>query len=66
MAGKIAAAPAVTVKMARRVIGHLAEPDIRRSMADELVFQTFINRSDDYTEMRAARAEDRPPTYTGS
>jgi enoyl-CoA hydratase/carnithine racemase len=66
MAGKIAAAPAVTVKMARRVIGHLAEPDIRRSMADELVFQTFINRSDDYAEMRAAHAEDRPPTYTGS
>jgi enoyl-CoA hydratase len=66
MAAKIAAAPAVTVKMARRVIGNLAEPDVRRSMADEMVFQTFINRSDDYAEMRAAHAEDRPPTYTGS
>ena len=29
MAEKIAAAPAVTVKMARRVIGHLAEPEVR-------------------------------------
>ena len=66
MAAKIAAAPAVTVKMARRVISHLAEADIRTSMADELVFQTFINRSDDFAEMRAAHAEDRPPTYTGS
>ena len=66
MAAKIAAAPAVTVKMARRVIAHLAEPDVRASMADELVFQTFINRSDDYAEMRAARADGRPPTYTGS
>jgi enoyl-CoA hydratase len=66
MAARIAAAPAVTVKMARRVIAHLAEPDIRRSMADELVFQTFVNRSDDYAEMRAARAEERPPAYTGS
>ena len=66
MAAKIAAAPAVTVKMARRVIGHLAEPQIRSSMADELVFQTFINRSDDYAEMRAARADGRPPVYTGS
>jgi enoyl-CoA hydratase/carnithine racemase len=66
MAGKVAAAPAVTVKMARRVIGHLAEPEIRSSMADELIGQTFVNRSDDYAEMRAARAEDRAPHYTGS
>ena len=28
-------------------------------MADELIDQTFINRSDDFAEMRAARAEDR-------
>jgi enoyl-CoA hydratase/carnithine racemase len=66
MAEKIAAAPAVTVKMARRVLRHLAEPAIRRSMADELVFQTFVNRSDDYAEFRAARAEGREPTYRGS
>ncbi|HEX6422425.1 MAG TPA: enoyl-CoA hydratase/isomerase family protein [Acidimicrobiales bacterium] len=66
MARRIAAAPAVTVKMARRVIAHLAEPEIRSSMDDELIAQTFINRSDDYAEMRAARAEDRAPVYTGS
>ena len=66
MAERIAAAPAVTIKMARRVIGHLAEPAIRTSMAEELIGQTFINRSDDYAEMRAARAEGREPRYTGS
>jgi enoyl-CoA hydratase/carnithine racemase len=66
MAEKIAAAPAVTVKMARRVIRHLAEPEIRTSMADELIAQTFINKSDDYAEFRAARAENRAPHYTGS
>ena len=66
MAEAIAAAPAVTVKMARRVIAHLAEPEIRSSMADELVYQTFINRSDDMAELRAARAEERPPRFTGS
>jgi len=66
MAARIAAAPAVTVKMARRVLAHLAEPEVRASMAEELVAQTFVNRSDDYAEMRAARAEDRPPVYTGS
>jgi len=66
MAEKIAAAPAVTVKMARRVIRHLAEPEVRSSMAEELIAQTFINKSDDYAEFRAARAEGRPPHFTGS
>ncbi len=66
MAEKIAAAPAVTVKMARRVISGLADPEVRSSMADELIFQTFISRSDDMAEMRAARADERPPHYTGS
>ena len=63
---KIAAAPAVTVKMARRVIRHLAEPEIRSSMADEMIYQTFITKSDDIAEFRAARAEGRAPNYTGS
>ena len=66
MAEKIAAAPAVTVKMARRVIQHLSEPGLRSSMADELIYQTFISRSDDMAEMRRARAEERDPKYTGS
>jgi enoyl-CoA hydratase/carnithine racemase len=66
MAEHIVALPAVAVKMARRVIRHLAEPDVRSSMEDELIAQTFINRSDDIAEFRAARAEDRSPRYTGS
>ena len=66
MAAKIAASPAVTVKMARRVIRHLSEGAVRRSMEDELVYQTFINKSDDFAEFRAARAEGRPAHYTGS
>jgi hypothetical protein len=35
-------------------------------MDEEMIAQTFIARSDDMTEMRAARAEDRPPEYKGS
>ena len=66
MAHKIAAAPTVTVKMARAVLNHLALPEVRSSMADELIYQTFINRSDDMVELRAARAEGRDATYTGS
>ena len=66
MAEQIASAPAVTVKMAREVIRHLALPQVRSSMADEMIYQTFINRSDDFAEARAARAEARPPRFTGS
>ena len=66
MAKKIAAAPAVTIKLARRVIKHLAEPEIVTSMADELIYQTFINKSEDFAEFRAARAEGREPNYRGS
>jgi enoyl-CoA hydratase/carnithine racemase len=66
MAEQIAAAPAVTVRMARRVLSHLSEPEVRSSMAEELIAQTFVNRSDDLAELRAARAEGRPPVFTGS
>jgi len=66
MADKIAASPAVTVKLARRVISHLSRPPIRSSMEDELIYQTFLNRSDDFAEFKAARAEERSPNYRGS
>ncbi len=42
MADAIVAAPAVTVKMARRVIKHLSEPSLRAAMDDELIYQTFV------------------------
>jgi len=66
MAEKIAAAPTATVKVARRVIKHLAEPAIRSSMAEELIGQTYLSRSEDAAERRVALAETRPPRYTGS
>jgi enoyl-CoA hydratase/carnithine racemase len=66
MAHKIASSPKVTVKMARRVLQHLSEPGVRSSMNDELIYQTFINKSSDFAEFRAASAEGREPHYTGS
>lgn len=66
MAEQIAAAPAVTVKLAREVMRQLSVPQIRASMRDEMIYQTFLNRSDDFAEFRAARAEGREPRYTGS
>jgi len=35
-------------------------------MEDEMIYQTFISRSDDMAELRAARVEGRTPTWTGS
>jgi len=66
IAEQIASRSFVAVKMAREVIAHLSRPQIRSSMADEMIYQTFISRSDDMTEMRTARAEERAPNYTGS
>ncbi len=66
MAAKIAAAPTMTVSLARRVIKHLGEPSLRAAMADEQLFQTLLNKSDDAAEFRAARAEGREPRFTGA
>ena len=66
IAEKIAQAPAVTVRSARRILAHLAVPEVVASMDEEMVAQTFIARSDDMAELRAARSEDRPPVYRGS
>ena len=66
MAAQIAAAPFVSVKLARSVIRHLSLPQVRTSMDDEMIYQTFVSRSDDMAELRAARADERPPRYTGS
>ena len=66
IAEQIATMPAVSVKMARSIIRNLAVPQLRTSMAEEMIAQTFISRSDDMAELRAARAEDRPPHFTGS
>jgi len=66
MAEQIATAPAASVRMARSIIRHLALPEIRSSMDEEMIGQTYLSRSDDMAELRAARAEDREPRYTGS
>ena len=66
IAEQIAKSPAITVKMARMVIRHLSVPAIRASMEDELIYQTFINQSEDFAEFRAARAERRETKRSGA
>ena len=48
------------------MLRHLTVPEVKSSMADEAVYQTMINRSDDFAEFRAAHAEGREPRYQGS
>ena len=66
MAHQIAKAPLLSVRLARDVIRHLTVPEVKSSMADEAVYQTMINRSDDFAEFRTAHAEGRDPRYQGS
>lgn len=67
MAEQVAASPAVTVKLAScQILRHLSVPQIRASMDDEMIYQTFLNRSDDFAEFRAARLREREPHYKGS
>ena len=59
MAEKIALAPPLTIKLARRVIGNLASPEVRASMDEELLAQTVLTSSPDFVEWKAAQAEQR-------
>lgn len=63
MAEKIAAAPAFTVKMARRTIASLATHEVQRSIAEEAIAQSMVFASSDYAEMKRARSEERTPHY---
>jgi enoyl-CoA hydratase/carnithine racemase len=65
MAMKIAASPPLSVKLVRRIIRNLHEPGVRASMGDELLAQTVLNKSEDFTEFRNARAEGRAPQFPG-
>jgi len=63
VAHEIAAAPAFTVKMFRRTLGRMANPPVQRSIEEEAVAQSLVFASDDYAELRAARAEGREPRF---
>ena len=66
MAEQIAGSSATAIKLSRLIISHLSRPAIHASMDDEMIYQTYLNRSDDMAEFRAARAENRRPNYSGS
>jgi enoyl-CoA hydratase/carnithine racemase len=63
MAQKIASSPAFTVKMARRNMGLIADAEVLSSIDEEATTQTLVFASQDYAEMKAARAAGREPKY---
>jgi enoyl-CoA hydratase/carnithine racemase len=63
VAHEIAKAPAFTVKMARRVLQHVSVDEVERSIDEEAIAQTLVFASEDYAEMKKARAEEREPNY---
>ncbi|MDJ0785290.1 MAG: enoyl-CoA hydratase/isomerase family protein [Myxococcota bacterium] len=65
MARGIAATPEITVKMFLRTLRRLANPEVEKSLAEEALAQATVFGSDDYAEMKAARAEERKPVYRG-
>lgn len=47
MADKIAAAPPATIRVARRILRHLATPEVLASMDEEMIAQTFLKHERD-------------------
>lgn len=66
LAEQIASRSKVAVKLSRLMISRLSRPQVKASMEDEMMYQTYLSRSDDTAERRAALAEGREPRYTGS
>lgn len=63
IAHQIARAPAFTVKMFRRTLSRMGDPLVKRTIQEEALTQSMVFASDDYAEMKAARAEEREPKY---
>ncbi len=65
IAHTIAKAPPFTVKMFRRTLDRLATPLVDRSMQEESIAQSLVFASEDYAELKQARADGREPVYRG-
>jgi enoyl-CoA hydratase/carnithine racemase len=63
VAREIAAMPAFAVKMFRRTLALMAHPAVQASIQEEAISQVLTQASDDYAEMKAARAGKREPHY---
>jgi enoyl-CoA hydratase/carnithine racemase len=65
LAHEIAKRSPLAVKFSRAVLSGLATPEVERSMHEEMLGQTVVFGSEDYKELKAARAESREPKFRG-
>ncbi len=63
IARAIAKSSAFAVKMFRREMGRLANGPVQQSIKEEAVNQSMVFASDDYAELKAARAANREPKF---
>ena len=63
MAHQIAKLSPFAVRIFRRTLARLANPVVAASMQEEAIGQTLVQASEDYAEMKAARAAKREPKY---
>jgi enoyl-CoA hydratase/carnithine racemase len=63
IARQIARLSPFAVRIFRRTLAGLANPEVQASMQEEAIGQTLVQASEDYAEMRAARAAKREPKY---
>ncbi len=63
VAHAIAKHPPFPVKLFRRTLSRMANLPVLLSMQEEAAAQALVFASDDYAEMKAARAEEREPAY---
>jgi enoyl-CoA hydratase/carnithine racemase len=55
----------LAVRMARGVLGSLATEAVERGLHEELLAQSLLFGSEDYGELKAAKAEGRDPDFRG-
>lgn len=65
IARTLAAKPPIALAMAKTLIDQGMAGAVRNGIAQELIAQTALFKTEDYSEARAALREGRPPAYRG-
>jgi enoyl-CoA hydratase/carnithine racemase len=65
VARRIAERSPLAVRSARGVLGSLATDEVERGMHEELLAQSLLFGSEDYAELKAAKAGGREPKFRG-
>lgn len=65
IARDIAAKPPINLAMAKEMVNLMHGPTIRTGTRAELYAQSYLFKTDDYQEARAAHREKRAPSYKG-